>query len=114
MDQLRSLANEFNLNTAQQALIDNATKGLNKSSKLYKCLQKTKSLEDIESCFKRFGKNADADVVGIEIKPPRVKKTSDDIADDNAVWLKSDFNTWTELYDQHLKENAKNQYKNES
>ena len=105
MDQLRSLADEFNLNKAQETLIRNATKGLDKGSELYKCLQKTKSLEDIENCFKKFGRNARGQAIAIEIKDNT--KSVNDIDSKNAVYYKSNFETYASVYENHLKPSAK-------
>ena len=63
--------------------------------------KKTKSLEDIENCFKKFAEMHRGQAVAIEIKDNT--KSVNDIDSKNAVYYKSDFETYASVYEKSFK-----------
>ena len=50
MAESNSNNDEFNLNSAQQFLVNDMLRNLNREDPLYKCLSKSKNIEDILKC----------------------------------------------------------------
>lgn len=99
MAESNSNNDEFNLNSAQKFLVNDMLRNLNKEDPLYRCLSKSKNIEDILKCGATPATNA----LSIEFNNT---KSVNDIDDKNAVWYKSSFDTYASVYEKHLKPNA--------